>query len=265
MATTVFPRISARKGAIVRLDMDFYANGILTDPYAFRQIDIYQNSKSTDNLLVSVEIPDPDESDYPSPIEQVVDPDTEEVIPGRYYYDFLVPDDVEVPDSFIDVWSFVGDELAGSDFDLTDESLWDESCGKFFIIASNVWTGDDNLLTVRFGFEPLDLNFTKPEIRQLEVGIMPLPLYDYDWNKIVPLIPHLQATISIETLNGEIVLDAGAMELALRQGSHRTNPFVARRLIDTGTFQIGTYKYYVSLALPNGETRVSQKLHLSIQ
>jgi hypothetical protein len=181
---------------------------------------------------------------------------------GQFYLDWDVPDDVQA-DSYIDDWEFVGDTLAVTDID--DETLWSSTCGRFFIIDSNTWHGDDGLITKRFGFEALDKNFTKGEIRPLEVGIMPLPLYDYDWNKIVPLIPYLQATITIETLNCERIVENGAMELALRQGSYRTNPFVAKYLLDTTTtFLIGTYRYWIKFTLPNGEVRMSNKLHFSI-
>jgi hypothetical protein len=142
--------------------------------------------------------------------------------------------------------------------------MWDNICGRFFVINSNTWYGDDELITKRFGFEPLDRNFQKGEVRFLEVGIMPLPLYDYDWNRIVPLIPYLQASITIETLNCERIIEDAPMELGLRQGSYRTNPFVAKYKLDATAMLIGTYRYWVKFTLPNGETRISNKLHISI-
>lgn len=251
--TTTYNRISARKGAPVRLNMTFYANGVAADPYALRRVAIYKNSVSTENLVYQLDITDdPDSTDYPSPIVRDAS--------GQFHLDWDVPDDIQA-DSYIDEWSFVGDVLAT---DLSDETLWDSICGRFFVIDSNTWYGDDDLITKRFGFEALDKNFTKGEVRPLEVGIMPLPLYDYDWNKIVPLIPYLQASITIETLNCERIVEDAAMDLGLRQGSYRTNPFVAKYLLTTSNFLIGTYRYWVKFVLPNGEVRMSQKLHFSI-
>jgi hypothetical protein len=252
--TTTYNRISARKGAPVRLNMTFFANGVASDPYALRSVKIYRNTVAEENLVHQLDITDdPGTSDYPSPIVRASE--------GHFYYDWEVPDDV-APDSYIDEWHFVGDNLAVTD--INDETLWDSTCGRFFIIDSSTWYGDDGLLAARLGFEALDKNYVKGEIRPLEVGIMPLPLYSFDWNRIVPLIPYLSATITIETLNCEPLVTNGAMDLGLRQGDYRTNPFVARYLLDTTTFLIGTYRYWIKFHLPNGEVRMSQKLHFSI-
>lgn len=252
--TTTHNRISGRKGAVIRLNMNFYANGLASDPYALRKIVLYKNSVSEENAVFELLIDgDPSSTDYPSPIVKQSE--------GKFYYDWLVPDDIDV-DSYIDEWHFIGDDLGVTD--INDETLWDTICGRFFIVGSNGWYGDDELITKRFGFEPLDKNFTKGEVRPLEIGITPLPLYDYDINKITPLIPYLQASITIETLNCEKLIDDVAMDLGLRQGSYRTNPFVAKYLLDTNNFLIGTYRYSVKFTLPNGETRVSPKMYLSI-
>ena len=118
--------------------------------------------------------------------------------------------------------------------------------------------------TVRFAFEPLDIKFHKPESRPLEVGIMPLPLYDYDYNFVTPIIPYITYTISIFTENCETVVDEAAMTIKTRQGSYRSNPWVASYNLNTSTFFIGTYKYRVTATLPNGSTRVSGDFYLTI-
>jgi hypothetical protein len=283
------PRISARKGAVVRLNASFYQNGVLADPFAIRRINIYRGSKSTENLVVQIPLPSPGGGNYPSPVEQ--EQDSSGPLVGRYFYDFLVPDDFTAPSIYIDEWEFIGDHLIvgadgtvdevditdvtgdddsapffqGNDADINDEQLWDSQCNRFWVFPSNDWYVDDGLIAARFGFEPLDRHFSKPEIRPLEIGIMPLPRYDFDYNRVAPLIPRLISTIDIETLNSELIYEAQPCTMAIRQGSFRTNPFVVRYLLDTSTFLMGTYRYRITVRLPNGETRVSPNLVFTIQ
>lgn len=261
----VYTRISARKGSYVRLNVAFYANGLPSDPHAIRRIDIYQNKVDDDNLVAQIDVLEPDETGYPLPLVQELDSNGDP-LPGRYYYDLLVPDDFVAPDSYIDQWWFIGDELVDgtTPIDYTDETLWDSQCFKWWLTRSSTWYGDDELITPRFEFQQLDKNLTKPEIRTIEVGIIPVPRYDYDYNRIAPLMASLDATITIETINSETVINEAQCTIGLRQGSIRDNPFVIRYRINSGSFIIGTYKYWVTLTLPNGETRSSPAFFLSI-
>lgn len=262
-----FNRISGRKGSEIRLDMKFYRNGILTDPYAIRRINIYKTSRSDSNLLATIDITDPDSSIYPSPLGQELDSASSSLVAGSYYYDFDIPDDFDAPEVYIDEWFFIGDELINSSGSsvIDDETVWDSQCGKFWVIPGDGWFLDDSLLTARFGFEPLDVKFIKPEVRNLEVGIIPLPLYDYDCNLISQLMPYLNAFITIKTVDGcDTLVDDAPMKLALRQGTFRSSPFVARYLLDTTSFVSGTYRYNIRLELPNGESRVSSSSYLTI-
>lgn len=259
------PRIAGRKGSTIRLNALFYKNGVLADPYAVRRIDIYKGSKATENLVIQVPVIDPTDVSYPSPIGR--DEDSVGPIPGRFFYDLLIPDDFTVPSIYIDEWLFIGDEMVGSGgsaIDLDDETLWDSQCNRFWAYPSNDWYIDDGLISARFGFEPLDRHFIKTEIKPLEVGIMPLPLYDFDYNRVAPLIPRLVATIDIETLNNEIIYEALPCTIAIRQGSYRTNPFVVRYVLDTNALLMGTYRYRITLHMPNGETRVSPSLVFTV-
>ena len=94
--------------------------------------------------------------------------------------------------------------------------------------------------------------------------MMPLPLYDFDFNLVAPIIPQLRATIKIETQNNEILVNDAEMDIGIRQGSYRTNPFTLRYLVNTSDFLKGTYTYRVTVTLPNGETRVSPDFSLQI-
>ena len=74
----------------------------------------------------------------------------------------------------------------------------------------------------------------------------------------------ITGTVTIKTMNNEILVDNGAMEMGLRQGSYRTNPFVLRYSIDTMAFLIGTYKYRITATLPDGTSRTSGDFILTI-
>jgi hypothetical protein len=104
----------------------------------------------------------------------------------------------------------------------------------------------------------LDQRFRQPEVRPLEIGITPLPLYDYNFNLNAPVIPNITATIRIETMNKEVLVNDAVMEMGLRQGSYRTNPFVLRYNVNTNSFLIGTYRYRIIATLPDGSTRASK-------
>jgi hypothetical protein len=96
------------------------------------------------------------------------------------------------------------------------------------------------------------------------VGLMPLPLYDYDHNLVDPLIPLLEPTISISTQRCELLVDNAPCRIGLRHGSYRSNPFVIQYDLDTSLFLKGTYQYSIKVTLPDGKSRVSQKFILTI-
>lgn len=261
-------RISGRRGQTLNLDVSFYRNGVLTDPYAIRKIEIYQTSVAPHNLITTIPFVDPDDSLYPSP---AVKEDT-----GLYYYPYDVPSDAEVPDVYFDLWYYYADNpcdgsgtgTSGTegDCDLDDDTL-EESllfcCHRFWVYPDG-WACLDDLSVIEFGFEPLSIHFNKPETRPLQVGIMPLPLYDYDYNTVAPIIPMLTATISVETRCGELLVDESDMTIGLRQGSYRTNPYVLRWNLDTTSFLCGTYRYKVKVVLPDGTSRVSKWFHFTV-
>lgn len=255
------PRISGVVGQSINLNGAFFVNGQATDPFAIRRIDIYQSKVADENLVAQIIFDLPSSSSYPSPATQEVDA-MGALLPGRFSVQFDVPSDFVAPETYFDVWRFIGDD-PGTGADLDDETLWLSQCNQFWLFQS-MWAIDDGLVVPRFGFEPLDIKFSKPEVRTLEVGIMPLPLYDFDFNRIAPLIPHLQASIHIETTECEVLVDSSPMNIGLRQGSFRTNPFVLQYQLDTSTFLRGTYVFRTTLNLPNGETRVSPDMHFTI-
>lgn len=282
-----YSRISARKGQQVRLCTTFYRNGVPTDPYAIRKIEIYRNSVVPHNLVATVVFTDPCDPLYPSPAtvdtedlpagECGTGPITGSPIPGKYCYDYDVPADAVAPDVYIDVWYYYPDNpcdlpdyySATDCVEQTDGSychadldsasvtgLLQTVCNRFWVYPDQ-WFAGDGLQSIRFSFEPLDQKFNQPEVRPLEVGIMPLPLYDFNYNLNMPIIPYLSATIKVETRNKEVLVNNEPMEIALRQGSYRTNPFVFRWTLDTSNFLIGTYSYRITVTLPDGSTRAS--------
>ncbi len=264
----VYSRISARKGSVVRLNVRFNANGVPMDPYAIRRINIYQNSAVAENLVAQIDVVPPDDPSYPAPLVNVGGSSGDV---GEYYYDLEVPDTFIVPDSYVDKWFYIGDELtasSGSEIDIDDETLWESQCLNFYIVAASTWYLDDDLIVPRFGFESLDKDFTKPEVRTLEVGIMPLPLYDYDFCRIAPMMAMLQATITITGSGGncdDLVVDGAPMTMGIRQGTHRSDPFVFRYKLDTSALLRGNYNYKITVQLPNGETRISPQMSFTVR
>jgi hypothetical protein len=248
-------RISARTGQVVNLNASFYRNGILTDPHAIRLIRIYRQSVEEANLVAEVPIPDPGASDYPDPVIY------DNMRPGYYQLPFLVPDDFVAPAIYFDVWYFLSDDPGTAG--LNDESLWIPKCNRFWVYPDG-WYVDDGLYSPQLGFEPLNVNFQSGEVRPIEIGMMPLPLYDYDYNLVTALLPMLDASISIRTRNNEIIVDDESMTIGLRQGSYRTNPFVLRYNLDTPLFLIGTYEYQVKVHMPNGSIIKSPKFTFTI-
>jgi len=278
-----FPRISARSGQVVDLNVDFLRNGILTDPFAIRHVEIYKTSVAPHNLLATVPVVSPDDELYPSPAcqEQIstefglcgTEPtEDSEPIVGKYHLPYSIPTDFPVPDVFFDLWYYFADNpcgqlgTEGTECDI-DDPKYDEfllkCCHRFWVYPDG-WFCNDGLQTVRFGFEPIDQQFNSPEVRPLEVGLMPLPLYDYNFNLVNPLIPFLQPTISIETQNRELLIDNESARMGIRQGSYRSNPWVIQYDLDTSKFLNGTYQYWITLNLPDGSSRVSRKFIITI-
>jgi len=279
---TEYNRISGRVNNIVNLDTIFYHNGVAEDPYAIRRIDIYKGSVKDENLEAQVIMPPPDDPTYPYPVVRVAEGG--EDLDGHFSLPFLVPSDFTAPEIYFDVWRFLGSDPGGTiGVDEDDETLWISQCNRFWVYPDG-WYIDDELVTIRLGFEAIDKHFRKPEIRNLEVGLVPLPLYDFDYNRVTPLIPQIQPYIHIETENGEVIVGGsattgcdgepcegsegpvveGAARIGLRQGSYRTNPYVVQYRIDTNQFLIGTYKYRVILVLPNGHTIVSDDMRFDV-
>ena len=254
-------RISARTCSVVNLDVTFYRNGVATDPYAIRAVDVYRCSVRDENLVAQFLFPDPGSSTYPAPAERVLD-DNGQPIPGVFRLPFAIPKEFE-SDIYFDVWRFVSDCTgSGSEVEINDPTTWQCQSSRFWI-SPDGWYVDDGLEVMRFGFEPLDLKFRKPEKRVLEIGITPLPLYDFNNNLMMPIIPQLCATIKVGTENCECMFEEPAA-IGLRMGSFRHSPFTIQYLLDTSRFLIGTYIYQITLLLPNGQTRVSEKFRFTI-
>jgi hypothetical protein len=93
---------------------------------------------------------------------------------------------------------------------------------------------------------------------------MPLPLYDYNFNLVNPLIPFLRPTVSVETQHNELLVDNDPARMGIRQGSYRSNPWVIQYDLDTTRFLKGSYRYWITLNLPDGSTRVSRKFIFTI-
>lgn len=257
-----FDRISARRGHQVNLDTRFFQGGILSDPFALYRIEIFQGSVSPENIIDAVDIVAPEESSYPSPIEQII---TTDIANGVFRYAYDIPSDATAPQVYLDVWYFYGSDprtISLPNLSSHEDKLISVT-NKFWVYPDK-WYADGGLNTIRLAFEPLDIKFRKPEVRPLQLGIMPLPLYDYNFNYVACLLPYLEPTITISTENCEIIVKDAKCEIKLRMGSYRSNPFVVSYLLNTSSLLSGTYKYRITIPLPDGTTRVSDDFYLTI-
>jgi len=268
----VYSRISARLGETVNLDVDFFHAGILADPYAIRKIELFKTQVVPHNLVATILVADLG-SNYPLPVDRVTttEPagycgtDLIEGVPivGKYQLLFDVPTSFYAPDVYFDVWSFYSQQpcILGTDpCDLDDPVIMQQlqkSCHRFWVYPDE-WLVSDNLQTVNFAMEPLSQRFHQPEVRPLECGLMPLPLYDYNYNLVAPMMPFLQASITISTQYNEILVQDDPMTIGIRQGSYRSNPYVLRYNLDTSKFLKNTYRYRILIQLPDGSTRASK-------
>lgn len=268
-------RISGRVGQIVNLDVTFYNNGTAADPFAIRKIEIYKTSIAPHNLIKTINVVGPTDDTYPSPVSRVgVETNTEPtVLPGQYVYAYTPDASLVVPDVFFDVWYYHPadprpGECTGTDnpteceIDQYDDSLL-RCCHRFWLYPDG-WFCGDQLESIEFGFEPLNQKFFQPERKQLQVGLMPLPLYDFNRALVLPMMPHLKGTITISTHSCEPLVTDAVMNIGLRQGSYRTNPYVLRYELDSTGFLKGTYKYRITITLPDGSTRTSPDYNLVI-
>lgn len=267
------PRVSGRLGRPIGLNVRFYRDGVATDPFAIRRVRIYRSAVAEENLIDTIDFVYPDATDYPSPATQEINGSGP--VPGSYVLVWNVPTDIVAPDIYFDVWDFLGDDCrsassGATDSCLDDESLFISQCNQFWLYPDG-WFVDDGLEVMRFGFEALDIKLRQPEIRTIEVGLMPLPLYDFDYNKIAPIVPQLKAYFSLESENCELLIEDAPMSIGIRQGSYRSNPFTLQFRFNTSVIEStnmpllrGTYKYRVKIMLPNGETRVSDYFTLQV-
>jgi hypothetical protein len=251
-----FPRIAGRQGQYIDLNVQFLNGGQPADPYDISKIEIYKTQVLTGNLVATIDISNRDATEYPAPLCPSTD------VVGEYHYPFLVPVDFVAPEVYFDVWYYTPEDPGTVGTDPVQVSSL--SCCHRFWVFPNSWFCNDKLQTIRFGFEPLDQQFYQPELRTLEIGIMPLPLYDYNFNLVNPIIPFLNPTITISTQFCEVLVNNAPCRIGLRQGSYRSNPYVIQYDVQTSDFLKGTYQYQITLNLPDGTTRVSRKFILVI-
>jgi hypothetical protein len=255
-----YTRVSARRGEQVALEARFVQGGVPTAPHAIYRVEIYRGKVAAENIVDAIDIPSPDSSEYPGVLV--------EGAAGLYTLNWTVPDYADVPDVYFDVWYFFGSDPRNLSSSSGDEYVENEDkliqfCNRFWVYPDS-WYVDGGLQTLRFGFEALDTRFNKPEKRPLEIGLMPLPLYDYDYNLVAPIIPYIDAKIDMWTVHKEPIITQEPMTIKLRQGAYRSNPFVLSYLFDTEDIFIGTYKYRITLTLPDGTTRISPDSFITV-
>ena len=249
----IYPRVAGRLGNTVSLNMKTLRNGRLQAPFALRRIDIYRGSIRPANQIDTINFSDPTDTGYPAPaIEGAT---------GCFEVLYDAPEDLVPNEIYFDVWHFVGSDPGTANID--DERLWISQTGMFWLYH-DTWIIDDELITKRIGFEPLDKKLRRGEIRTIEVAIHPLPKYDYDFNKIAPIIPQLRPTISIRTSHNELIVNNVPCDIGVRQGHHRNSPFVVQCQIDTRTLVRGTHNYIIQVNIDDN-TIASPKFYFTVQ
>lgn len=250
------PRVAGRLGTQVALNMQFNRNAVPDVPFAVRRIDIYRGSIRRPNLVAQIPVELPGSTNYPAPL--VADLNS----PGSFTAVFDAPDTLVPGDVYFDVWNFIGDDPGGT-ADLDDESLWIAQSGRFYLF-DDVWITDDYLSTLKIDFDPLDKILRRGEIRTIELAIFPLPIYEHDWNKLIPLIPQLEPTITIKTDYDELLVQDAPCKIGVRQGANRNSPYVVQCQIDTRGLLRGTYKYFIKTRLGD-QTIVSDYYYFTVQ
>jgi hypothetical protein len=248
-----YSRINARAGNVVNLNMRVLKNGQLQSPHALREINIYRGSIRPGNIVATIAFPDPADVAYPTPATELAE--------GEFVVPFFVPEDFVTCDQYFDVWSFVGEDPGTPGVD--DTSLWISQYGTFHVY-DDVWISDDELRTLKVGFEPLDKRLRRGELRTIEIAIHPLPLYDYNYNVLTPIIPQLSPTITIHTAYDELIVSDSPCLIGVRQGRGRNSPYVIQCLFDTTTLIRGMYRYTVKVMVGD-QTIISPRFYLTIQ
>lgn len=222
--------------------MRFLRNSVSAEPFAIRRVDIYRGSVRAGNLVAQLLFSPPTDPSYPFPAVQ----DTSSL--SEFQVLFAVPENFVTNDVYFDVWHFLGDDPQTAGID--DESLWISQSGQFWVYE-DVWLGDDQLSSKRLGFEPLDKKLKRGEVRTIEVALHPLPKYDFNFNKLAPIIPHLNPTITVWTVHDEPIdgLVDAPCKIGVRQGHQRSSPFVVQCLIDTRTLVRGMYRYVIKVQI----------------
>lgn len=265
-----YTRISGRRGQPLNLDVTFFHGGVATDPYAIRSVMIYKGSVEPHNLVDTIAVVQPYDETYPYPFNREIVDDAE--VPGKYILTYVPASDSDVPSVYYDVWQYYAEDprpegcVTGdpTECDLEDyESSLITCCHRFWLYPDQ-WYCTDDLEVINFQFEPLGQKFFSPEVKPLQVGYMPTPLYDFNRALVMPMMPFLRATITVSTQNCELLIDNEDMSTILRTGSYRTNPYVFKWNLDTSRFLKGTYKYRVKIAMPDGSTRVSPDFNFSV-
>lgn len=248
-----YSRINGRLGQVVNLNMKMLRNGIPTSPYGLREINIYRSFVRAENIVATISFPDPSSTLYPFPAT--------EISTGEFIVPFVVPETFVPCDVYYDVWSFLGQDPGTAGID--DPSFWISQVGQFNIV-DDTWIVDEELYTLRLGFEPLDKRLRRGELRTIEVAIHPLPMYDYDYNVLAPIIPQLSPSITIHTAYDELIVQDAPCKIGIRQGRNRNSPYVIQCYIDTRTLVRGLYQYTVKVNVGNNII-ISPRFNFTIQ
>ena len=149
-----FTRFNARKDNLVELKREFYNNGVLADPNAIIKVEIHK---------VEYDRNDPDNT-----LVETLTTGINQTSTGKYQLDFIVPESYEANFIYVDVWHYR--TTATSEVTIDDSST--------FRLFENNWYVEDGLQNFKYQLFPDIKTLTSGEKRNIELQIVPLPLYN---------------------------------------------------------------------------------------
>jgi hypothetical protein len=233
---SIFSRFNARKGHTVELKREFYHANVLENPYALIKVEIHKVTYDRDNPVNTL-------------IETIdgVDVVSEDV--GKLKVNFDIPEDFESNYVYYDVWYYQVSD--------TSEITIDDS--TTFKVFDDHWFTQDGSTNYKYQMFPDIKTFTKGEKRNIELQIVPLPLYNTNEDLNEKILPITGIEVKIETKNNELILDWTNTITQNLANKARIN-------IDTNLaeFRKGVYYYWVKLLLPNSDIIITQKFAFNI-
>jgi hypothetical protein len=234
MAT--FSRFNARKGNTVELVREFYHASVLEDPYALIKVEIHK-------IVYDRETPTNTLADTIDGVDLVQDST------GKWKANFDIPESYESKYIYYDVWHYQTSD--------TSEITIDDS--STFKVFDDMWFVQDGSTNYKYQMFPDIKTFTKGEKRNIELKIVPLPLYNTCSDLDEYILPITDIQVKIETKDQELILDWTNVI-----SKNLANKALINIDTNLSEYRKGVYYYWVKLILPNSDILITQKFAFNI-